>query len=1002
MIEDRPQLLKLVGYAPLSDDGFALPCYGVAPRPNQWWLARSLIPGDHQSSIAAFELFEASDVTHIPPRELLEAGVGSPWLDVFVYEGEAFAGTPQDILRVLADRFDTLVATAPFDALALAMAAGHARTSELVRAARTGVAELYGDDRAERWLTQLVIRPQARMELRRRLHRAGLTDDQNRVQQVTVEASGEGYALSAPPQLVEAFLRAGKGEALTEAATAVGSALAVSIGALRVRSGDTVERVEVRGAVRTGAELIVAASGLSAGDPINPDLLEQALARVRAMERFEKVGGVVVRGVVRIEVEEAALVSVIRIEGARRLRSQAVLKATELKPNTVIRAWALDEALERVQQFYLAHGIRASGMAEAVPIRDRIELIIRVEEFEDAESTVSDDILVVYRGEDAARVARLLSRLDWSPLPDRAFVPDTSRAVRFSMPKKETSRIRVSAAIPRDGLRRFGVVVFLVDDDAAVADLLLGQAFQQRDLLSQQQVLIAPVPPAGRPAELLADRLLVNAPLNAVLLDTSLARSPFWPIDRRGSEARQVADCIMGAAMILASGAEPLMRRADDRAQLPVLAWCEDARRGRIALASESFPERLAGSNEVDEVNFDFEAYSDDEYFGSRPGRGIVSLAASVPYRFEDLVENVFQLAKGLTIPMLPSQRSRAKVEHLAEGLTAPHLAVMLDEGDGVIAASGRAMITAEAPSLRVLMRAERDGVSVARYTDLVALRALEHRSETPILPTEIQLPSLRRLVPAGAWISRGLDTPHQARRMSRETFESLRAAHYTPFAEQVRLLRETLDPLEPSQVVALNLDIDAADGHDRLANAFLDLGVPPRSRPPSYGAHRAWRARPGGLRRFVVPTTAASVSVADLPDNQVPGRSLLFLDGDMAVPTLLASRVFSLWVRVNSTSLGGRYRISAETLETFPIPSNMDFVDVGAGSLALVLKEPFSIPFYEDREMVWFGPTIQIYEKASNLSIHDDLVLAGYNLPPDATDLQILDRLLAFSSAWP
>lgn len=998
--DDSVSELTLIGYQAPLDQGFALPCFGDPASPDAWWVARSLIPGDHQSQIARFDPFAPIEVINLVPEKQRAAAIGSPWLDVFLLDGEPFVGTPKEILDALGCRFDATMETAPLQALELAIASGHLKTPELVRSARASLAELHGEARAEQWLRQLIIRPQARLELRRRLERAGLDDDQNRVQQITVEASGDGeYHLNVPVQLTEALSKRGQDGAVVETATAVSTSLAVPLGAQRPRRGETIVRVVVEGARRIAPGLIIAASNLKPGDPINTDLLEQAVGRVRLMNRFDKVEGVVVRGIVTLQVQEAEVYVEIRIDGAVQIPAPLVRDAAALKSGTIITDDEIDAALQRVQQLYDRQNIQATCMAEGIRTDAGPALYIRIDEIAMRGATTKDDILIVHRGRNADLVMRLVTSPDWSPYEDRAYVTDRFGGPRFSFAHQYVSRIHVRHDLPVEGLDAYKVVVFLVDDDPELVSSLLGQAYGPFSQVVSHRVLIAPVLPPDRPPELLADRLQPLAPLNAFMLDTSLIRSPFWPRSRRLNRSRDQADYILGAAMLLASGVDQGLRRLEDSEPVPVLAWGRNAHWGEGGLVSECFPDRFLNAGAHGESRFAFNAY--EKSFSAPPQRcyGAITFGRADYTRFADLAAAAFRMALGPeTLPPL-REVLRPETREWMDWMVAPALSVVLDERDQIAAASKQAIITAETPKLELVVAAADKDISVARYTDTDALKALTLSTRRPSLPQEVALPTLQRLVAPGSWASRGLDTPRQGRRIPVDVFMNLGGPDRTPFARQVRLLREGIDPLEPIYAVAPNLDtVEYANVGDPLAQAFIELEMG-TARPDSKVPQRAWCPPPTGFTRFVLQATLRSVGVARLQDDEVPSRSLLYLDGDMSTPILLTSRAFAIWVRAAGLPVYDRFRVTPRLLETFPLPAMMERVEIGPNHLGLVMKyRSDHIVSEGDGKMIWHGPSLRLIDSDVGRTSWDTFVLSGYDLADDASDIQILERLVSFN----
>lgn len=162
--------MRLAGYMPACDRGFALPTFERADRPaNAQYLAIPEIEGDHRSAIVAFDQLDG------PAPTALENGpdiaAGDPWIDVFLWDGRQTVGDAPRILAALRDRHDQILAEAPLTFLDLGLAAGSPDTPKVAAAAREFLRRALGRQAGERNFREVVVRPGIGLEIRRSLHR---------------------------------------------------------------------------------------------------------------------------------------------------------------------------------------------------------------------------------------------------------------------------------------------------------------------------------------------------------------------------------------------------------------------------------------------------------------------------------------------------------------------------------------------------------------------------------------------------------------------------------------------------------------------------------------------------------------------------------------------------------------------------------------------------------------------------------------------------------------
>lgn len=1005
-VSDEP--LLLAGYQPVMGRGFALPCYGTAPVPNRWCVALAEVEGDHQTTIAGFDSFESDQIVLVTGSDLLRVAIGDAWRDVFLHEGEVYIGTPAEILTQLGeDRLEALRTDYPFEALDLALAAGQANAAELVRAAKAAVAQVHGEARAESWLGGLIVRPQARMEIRRQLVRAGLGDRQRDARAITVQARGDGWRVSGPPGLTKVLERAGASDALGDAAARVGDALALKVTAPWSERRGVVRTIGVAGNVRTPVDDILAATGIAVGDALSDDLLSRAADRVTRMGAFDSVVITHDEGHVILELSERPIVDRILLGGVGRLsrdhvRAHAALEAGGLYHPDLLEQWS-----ERIHAVYDAVDIEVevSFQVRTLSTQDRVTIDINVSELLDRRPTDADtDIFILGVGREARSLTRGLTQPDWSPRPDRFYsmrpLPPPATPSRLGPPL----RIDIGHDDAHPDPTDYRVFVLLTVDDPR---LVLSHLRQIEKTVARSgrrapTVLIAPIPPSQGPSRVL--RMGDIGPINlpTLLLDTTVLRSPFWRGGSPPAALRTLGDYALGAAMLIAGGAvDPSAQRLIKSA--PLMAFTTDADAGPVRLMSETDPGRQADAVRPGDEVYRFPLYP--RYGVPVPLDGFAHVSdSSEPFAFEDFAAAALQRTLRKKLPGRRPQRRRMQPGPWAERLTARDLAAILDKDDGVVAANGQALLIGEAPTLDLIVRADRQGLSVARYTDALALRHLGEERPTPPLPLDIALPDLRVQAGAVGWPARGAEVGRTIRRLSRDTASVLAERGRSPLSDRLRGLRAAVNDVWPAQVAApLWETVEFGRGrNDPLALAFLRESPDQMRRPPSHTLPRGWTVPLPGAGRFVLPTAAAGLAVAHLPPDQIAGARLLQMDGDLSVPWLLTSRLFQIWVRSTCASVNGQYRITKRTLETFPWPDMVRFRREDPErppALELADRHLLAALMEGDRDL-WRGPVIAAGSE-SRIDEAPDLespLFDAFGLRPFASDIDILDRLVAMN----
>ena len=668
-------------------------------------------------------------------------------------------------------------------------------------------------------------------------------------------------------------------------------------------------------------------------------------------------------------------------------------------------------------------------------------------ERDDAWVDHGSDVLIIFSGPRAERVARHVETPDWVPdwgsgSPYRV----SEYVVRQFDPRRgwpdSNGRPTIDVAdgryMPKD-FSAYGAIVWLADDDAITGNAKSRQYADVRRALTsgfQPQIrLLAPALPLEEPSDVLMGPppKEPNFGFNTII-DTSIARSPFWSGNQRRSLDRRIADSLIGAAM-LCVGDNPVSRHLtlNGRHEGPTMLTYAARNGSRVdpladtaELASEAsgLPFMLRGA--ADDVALPF-------YFEMR---GVARRKPGASNAYGQILRRKprFQQFAAAVVDEIVHRRSpeangRQRIErHVPEGLTASlrhpiGLATLRPPQSGRV---DRLAILAEAPSLRTLRIAAEENWAVARYTDRDTITRIFKNAwpESGLLPEEISLPSLHRISGNRSFATRGLD-PRDVIRLERRHYERWRSSSESELFDSVRRYRasinranEDLKPPIPDFVLPWADFQTACRQGDRGAIALseqLDLNPENPQYPPKRpGDLRVAWAMPGGkMRRFVIEDGQLPVALAELDEDEVPSQRIFLFAGDASVPALLSSRLFAVWARATtsrSTSWMSRFSVSG-TFETFPIPEAFEVRRHDDGPAQLRLRRSKSALERVIRsidEETRRSPPLEkdearfllAWQEHPLIEALDAAILEATGLPENAPDLQILDHLVRLNAS--
>ena len=334
--------------------------------------------------------------------------------------------------------------------------------------------------------------------------------------------------------------------------------------------------------------------------------------------------------------------------------------------------------------------------------------------------------------------------------------------------------------------------------------------------------------------------------------------------------------------------------------------------------------------------------------------------------------------------------------------------------------------MTGETPSLDAVEQAERKGWRIARYTDIATLRRLSDDAEpAATFPDEIDIGVVHSQEIHRRLATRGIDQRDVVRisyDLVSEWLDEVPAIERRKVRRNARPLRSATRPYGESENDHLLLR-DYVLGPEPAARRLLSLITSQGKRLPdrrpmkrSSDLSRCWTPPSSGLQRYAIVDGAVPAILLELRDEEVPLQDLFVIDGDLAVPALFRSRVFAVWARATlpaASSWMARFSV-ANTFGGFPIADIFRIIGQEGSLAALVMDSAPSamgelaqeIAQHIDRALASqpSGSWKEAHRSADALPAMrrlNEIVLNAYDLPGDASDIEILRRLQKMNAAF-
>lgn len=585
-------------------------------------------------------------------------------------------------------------------------------------------------------------------------------------------------------------------------------------------------------------------------------------------------------------------------------------------------------------------------------------------------------------------------------------------------------------AMDRDGVLA-ATVLLLVDED----DPLWGES-RKLDQLARELadrgalVIVVPALSVRQPSRLLEGghtaRSLVWG-CHAVL-DSSIARSPFWWGRSKRSTDRRIADVMTVACAACRDRGlrkELVARGTDGPPPVLVVGLLPDAGIGSYggeshldALGSEASWVAENGEGGDSAILFSLRIRPEGVGLGDERGH-IVAEGRRHSQRFAGFAEAVVGRALGLRQGgrgrLSARVEERAIPDSIIRRLALPGHA----RGFGVearLGASVRLAVVGERPTVEAVVAAEEVGWRIARYTDSATIRRVADGSgRGDFVPAEIELGSIRSNPTNRVLATRGVDQRdvyRLGRRVIREWKDRLGSDGRRLAEDEVRPMRSATRPPghEGDYLVRREyLAIPDAPGASELGELS---GGPLKTRALKRRGdlRRCWTRPSAGFRRFGLVDGAVPAIVVEIGPDEVPVEDLFVVDGDEAVPALFRSKVFGIWAAAtlpNASSWMARFSITL-TFGGFPIVEPFRIVGQ-EGELAALASDEAPHRFYTlaeevgrqiEREMErtdsrGWREAHRIGTTGRSMDRLNEMILDWYGLAKDASDISILRRLL-------
>ena len=637
-------------------------------------------------------------------------------------------------------------------------------------------------------------------------------------------------------------------------------------------------------------------------------------------------------------------------------------------------------------------------------------------------------VLVITEGKRAREVVRHLKTTEQRQA--KLFEPEweTIDGARAGSPRLEVTRAKSVIAL-----------VLGEDEHGPSWPGLEMEAFLKGQADRGALILLVPALPETRPSILFDRTSDPRLSFAHAILDTAIARSPFWWGAVKRSFDRRIADVLR---LAISAAQSPVVRReligSRPEESIPILSVGMVLHSSETASAIDGSDTLRLGSEaswvtgdpkRSDRAILFSVRINPDEIDNYRHDTQMIVEGRRREDRFPEFAAAVIAPSVGRS--RRRSEGPRTRLEQLpdvprviAETMRAPDHAGAFTLG-GQAESALRLTVTAETPSLDTVEQAGRLGWNIARYTDSATLRRLSARSEPlETFPDEIFLGPLHSLEINKTLATRGVDQRDVVRipyDLLSEWLDGLPAEQRGTARNNARPLRSAKRPYGESEndhVIRREYVRSSDPAAQRLLSLITSHGSPPQFRPMKRSADllRCWTPPSPGFQRYAIVDGAVPGIVVELGPEEVPMQDLFVVDGDHAVPALFRSRVFAVWARATlppASSWMARFSV-VNTFGGLPIADSFRIVGQEGRLAALVaddapteLRELTSeVSQHIERRLASLPPASwkEAHRPSPDLPALlrlNEIVLNAYGLSGQASDIQILRRLLEMNAAF-
>lgn len=523
------------------------------------------------------------------------------------------------------------------------------------------------------------------------------------------------------------------------------------------------------------------------------------------------------------------------------------------------------------------------------------------------------------------------------------------------------------------------------------------------------------------------------------VLDSAIARSPFWWGSVKRSFDRRIADIIrLAVAACRSPGLKKELRDRRTGEPPPILSVgvvprVGDSRQragGSDAIRLGSEASWVSGDPKRSDPAILFSVRINlDEFDDQKVESQVIAEGRRPERRFAEFAGTIVAplLGRRHLVPRTSTWRVNEQPSvpgTLANKLAFPeHSSAFRVEED--VSEGINLIVVGETPTVDAVAASDLIGWRVARYTDTATIRRIARQAgQSDVLPDEIDIGPIRSSELNRRLATRGVDQRDIFRisyNLLQEWLDALPATQRRVAHESARPMRSATRPYGELDNDHL-LTRDYVLGSDPAARQLLELlqregkaSLDVRPLKRAADLRHCWTTPSPGFQRYAMVDGAIPIVIVDLRQDEVPVEDLFVIDGDEAVPALFRSRVFRIWAQAtlpSASSWMARFSV-INTFGGFPIVEPFRIVGQ-EGSLAALVADnapphlgELSREVGQHIERALASLPSRSWKAAHGLGRGvpamdrlNAIILDCYGLPRDANDIAVLRRLQELNAA--